>query len=114
VPFYPSIDFVTKGKMIEEYKAGTSVSDLAQKYGKNETAVYKVIKAAGIVRPRPRFDGELADKLRKEYEAGANTVELAVKYSTSRVRVSQYIREAGGTIRPATVRTRNKHRQAHA
>lgn len=110
--FYPSIDFVTKEKMIEEYKAGASVPALALKYGKDDTAVYNVIKEAGIIRPRPKFDGELADKLREEYEAGANTVELAEKYGTSRVRVSRYIRDAGGTMRPKEIRTRNKHRQA--
>lgn len=95
------IDFVTKGKIIEEYKAGTDATTLGQKYGCAFSSVYRFLREANVEirHSRTGFDGELADTLRKEYEEGATTTVLAAKYGLYKAKVCAYIREAGGTIR---------------
>lgn len=96
------INFVTKGKLIEEYIAGADATTLAEKYGCSFSSVYRFLREANVeIRHiKTGFDGELAEKLRKEYESGETSTSLSEKYHLTKAKVCQYIRDAGGTIRP--------------
>lgn len=95
------IDFISRAKLIEEYKNGMDATTLGEKYGCSFSSVYRFLREANVeIRHiKQGFDSELADTLRKEYEAGATSTVLAEKYGITKSKVCNYIREAGGTIR---------------
>lgn len=99
---YAKINFITREKIIKEYRDGTDATTLAEKYGCSFSSVYRFLRDAGVeIRHiKQGFDSELADKLRQEYEAGATSTSLSKKYNITKAKVCIYIREAGGTIRP--------------
>lgn len=95
-----TINFITRGKIVEEYKSGATTRELSEKYGCAMSSVYTFLREAGVDRrPKAPFDSELADNLREEYESGATSTTLAQKYGITKAKVCNYIREAGGTIR---------------
>jgi Mor family transcriptional regulator len=95
------VNFVTREKIIEEYKNGTDATTLAEKYGCSFSSVYRFLREANVEirHTKKDFDNELADTLRKEYEEGSTSTKLALKYDITKSKVCSYIREAGGTIR---------------
>lgn len=82
-----------------EYTQGSTMAELAAKWGCSTTHVYKYLRQAGVPR-RPQGTRFIFDETVKiDYEAGISVDKLVAKWGCCPALIYQYLRSIGVTIR---------------
>jgi uncharacterized protein (DUF433 family) len=90
------------GDILQRYRGGGTIPEIAAQLRRTRASVREVIDAAGIARPRRsvKDTGITPQQLRTEYEAGASLSELADTHDLKRGSLHAALLKAGTEMRP--------------
>ncbi|MEV6238681.1 helix-turn-helix domain-containing protein [Lentzea sp. NPDC051838] len=93
-------------KLVEAYREGWSVQQLARRYNIHRSTAGLHIKARGIDTKARTLRQDQINEAAKLYQAGATLEDLAKQYGLSDSTIQRYLRETGVTMRPPGRRRR--------
>jgi DNA-directed RNA polymerase specialized sigma24 family protein len=85
--------------LAEAYKAGTSIKDLADRFGIDRSAILKKLQGLDIPRRYPALDPEQCEEVCRLYEGGLNSSEIGQVFDVSADTVLRILRRASVVIR---------------
>jgi DNA-directed RNA polymerase specialized sigma24 family protein len=85
--------------LVEAYKAGTSIKDLADQFEIDRSTVLKKVQGMGIRRRHPALDPEQCEDVCRLYDGGLNSTEIGQMLDVSADTVLRALRRARIRIR---------------
>jgi DNA-binding NarL/FixJ family response regulator len=79
-------------EVIDAYKAGTPIDQIAFKYGCAKGTVHRYARMAGLYRPK---ESSVRDAILALYQQGKPIAEISARLGVSQALVSKYANEAG-------------------
>jgi DNA-binding MarR family transcriptional regulator len=81
--------------LVEAYKSGTSIKDLANEFAIDRSTVLKKLQGTGIPRRYPALDPGQCQEVCRLYEEGLNSTEIGELFDVSPDTVLRVIRKNG-------------------
>ena len=97
--FRQTMDSAEIDDLVEAYKAGTSIKDLADEIGINRSTILKKLQGMGIPRRYPALDQGQCQEVCHLYERGLNSTEISQMFDVSPDTVLRAIRRGGVEVR---------------
>jgi DNA invertase Pin-like site-specific DNA recombinase len=85
--------------LVEAYKAGTSIRDLADEFEIDRSTILKYFQGMDIPRRYPALDPEQCEEVCRLYEGGLNSTEIGEMFEVSADTVLRTLRRNGLTPR---------------
>lgn len=94
---YTRIDAKKRDEILEGYRSGIPVAELAKTYGAHRSTISNIVKRAGLTDPdrKKRFTPDVEQAIVQAYQAGATSHRLAEEHGCSHSTVTEILKRHG-------------------